>query len=897
MSNTITATTMNTSTLHKPMQPELNAVMEAFWTERRPDFVQVQSFDHFLRVRIPMLLGEFAVRFPQNPALPVEHEVRIVGHRLEPPTVPEGTGRPLYPDETGWRRLPYCARLFVDVRHVHRDQTTGHTVEEVTENLLMGEIPILTGCYLCNARDTIGLAGGNHIVDGILNTLILQHTMARNTVVVEELRHSHVHGNVLFNGHIRCGSLASRYQTYMFGINVYTSNHRVTRITVRVPSTNKREVPLILLLLAFNDDAGTLAPGSTCGCIPQFVHTALHGFTLTEREDVIDVLVSDNPVNGSLEAFGNSAQRAALHILNQPSMRRRAAMFGSEATLGHDRSIEDVSAHEILPHIGLVWNARVNKEKLFTMLYTLRRVLRVHFQYDSLDYRTSVCGDEPMYERLETDGQLMEEVFAASLRQVQTAVVGHIVRGRHATHIDLRRAIQNDDMKRKIQFCIRTGAWANPHRMQMGRKCVSQVAGLFNETQSAANSRKAKLPYQVLFCLKSQRPTLPLLIQNHQPQAYGLHLTNLSHKPQHDHRLCAVETPEGHVCGSVKHLALFADVALGITDNARLLRVLVDEGGVDTEGFTAAMGVDDSSLVLLNGVTVGTTSRPSELVKSVRTWRAAGRFPPELGVSHITGKLIDEVRLFTDAGRLLTYYLALSPETGHPVLTSDILAEVKAGRVSFTQLVRDNYVVVLCSQGVANLRVAYSVTEIYAPGAPKYDVCVIHPAGIFGISAAVNIPRAQHNNPLRTMFQVLSSSVVHNQTTCTGTTRTTRRGGRRGCSSSSSTARTLASIGAMSGCVTCRSDGRSGRSTTCACGRRGPGSTDWMPCSTASTCPAKTRSGTMSSPWSGKRSVAARTRAGETASIWPRRSHCSATSERPPRSGNCRPSTECGGSS
>lgn len=445
-------------------QTEMNAVMEAFWRERRPDFVQVQSFDHFLRVRIPLLLGEFAVRFPQNPALPVEHEVRIVGHRLEPPTTPEDPTRALQPDHTGWRRLPYCAKLFVDVRHTRKDPDGGDALlSDVATDLLMGEIPILTGCYLCNARDRVGLAGGNHIIDGILNTLILQHTMARNTVVVEELRKSH--GNVLLNGHIRCGSLASRYQTYVFGVNVYASGHTITRITVRVPSTNKREVPLILLLLAFDDESGERAAGDCCGCIPEYLHAALGGFTLLEREEVLDVLLSENPVNGDLAPFRGSAQAAALHILNQPSMRRRAALFASEANLSHDRSIEDVTAHEILPHIGLVWNRAVNSRKLFTMLYTLRRVLRIHFQYDSLDYRSSVAGDEPMYERLETDGTLMEEVFATSLRQVQTAVVSHIIRGRLATHIDLRRAVQNDDMKRKIQFCIRTGSWANPHKV------------------------------------------------------------------------------------------------------------------------------------------------------------------------------------------------------------------------------------------------------------------------------------------------------------------------------------------------------------------------------------------------------------------------------------------------
>jgi hypothetical protein len=195
-------------------------------------------------------------------------------------------------------------------------------------------------------------------------------------------------------------------------------------------------------------------------------------------------------------------------------------------------------------------------------------------------------------------------------------------------------------------------------------------------------------------------------------------------------------------------------VSLGLTDNARLVRALYEEAKVDPEGFTRTMGTGTETLVLLNGVAVGTTPDAGALVAKVREWRSAVRFPAELGVSHVHGTLIDEVRLFTDMGRLLAYYIALHPDTGLPLVPTDVLAEAKAGRVSFAQLLREGYVVVLCSQGVANLRVAYSIAEVYAPGAPKYDVCVIHPAGIFGISAAVNIPRAHHNNPLRTMFQV-----------------------------------------------------------------------------------------------------------------------------------------------
>lgn len=325
-----------------PTQSDLNAVLRAFWRGRRPDFIQTDSFDHFIRVRVPVLLSEFVVRFPQDTRLPAEHEVRVVHHWFEGPVVPEWpvdgdpAGPPLHLKEAGWRRLTYCARLYVDVRHVRMG------AELVLRRVFVGELPIPSGCCLCTDRDSLTLSGGNYMIDGILDTLVLQHTMARNTVVVEELRRSHQ--NVLLNGHIRCGSLASRYQSYMFGVNVYTVDTRVHRITVRVPSTHKREVPLVLLLLAFDTDAPA---GSVDGSVPYLVHQLLADFACGEIQAVLHVLLQDNPVQGDLAAFGGSAQTAALHILNQPSMRRRAALFANEVSITHDRTVEDVMAHEV----------------------------------------------------------------------------------------------------------------------------------------------------------------------------------------------------------------------------------------------------------------------------------------------------------------------------------------------------------------------------------------------------------------------------------------------------------------------------------------------------------------------------------------------------------------------
>jgi hypothetical protein len=126
-------------------------------------------------------------------------------------------------------------------------------------------------------------------------------------------------------------------------------------------------------------------------------------FTSHQRAEVLRVLLNENPVVNKDPNV--DAQTAALHILNQPAMRRKSAQFDHEVASGRDRSIEDVLAHEVnfrnsfflslcffilhqcihvqvLPHIGLTWSQRHNLHKLVTMAYILRRMCRVHFQYE-----------------------------------------------------------------------------------------------------------------------------------------------------------------------------------------------------------------------------------------------------------------------------------------------------------------------------------------------------------------------------------------------------------------------------------------------------------------------------------------------------------------------------------
>jgi DNA-directed RNA polymerase II subunit RPB2 len=236
-------------------------------------------------------------------------------------------------------------------------------------------------------------------------------------------------------------------------------------------------------------------------------------------------------------------------------------------------------------------------------------------------------------------------------------------------------------------------------------------------------------------------------------QAFGMHLISLSHKPQHNHRMCSVETPEGHSCGAVKHMALFAAITLGLTNTAALHRALVEEAGVD-ESIVAVPGhcrnIRDA-LVVVNGIMIGSTADPAGLLAQVANWRETRRFPPELGFVHVRGALLNEVRLLTDAGRVMTYYITLNKHTGLPLITPKMIQSLQSGTLTFADLVAHNYITPLCAQTGATANVAYQVSDLLKE---RYDYCAIHPAGIFGLAAAVNIPRAHHNHVLRSMFQV-----------------------------------------------------------------------------------------------------------------------------------------------
>jgi DNA-directed RNA polymerase II subunit RPB2 len=111
--------------------------------------------------------------------------------------------------------------------------------------------------------------------------------------------------------------------------------------------------------------------------------------------------------------------------------------------------------------------------------------------------------------------------------------------------------------------------------------------------------------------------------------------------------VCPVETPEGHSVGIVKTMSLLTNVSQHIPSNT-VLHFLQDCSGIE---WLHTPQVYTGTAITLNGVIVGYTKQPFDLVKSLREAKRSFRLHPHLSIAWYT--LLNMIIIETDSGRLV----------------------------------------------------------------------------------------------------------------------------------------------------------------------------------------------------------------------------------------------------
>ncbi len=140
--------------------------------------------------------------------------------------------------------------------------------------------------------------------------------------------------------------------------------------------------------------------------------------------------------------------------------------------------------------------------------------------------------------------------------------------------------------------------------------------------------------------------------------------------------------------------------------------------------------------IYFNGDFVGTTEKPDGLVEELRKKRRHGILPDQLNVSY--HQEFNEIRINTDAGRARRPLVVV--EEGKPKLTKEHIEKLRAGKMTWGQLVKHGVIEYIDSEEEENAYIAIDMDNV----TKEHTHAEINPILILGISASLT-PYPEYN--------------------------------------------------------------------------------------------------------------------------------------------------------
>ncbi|KAL9829858.1 DNA-directed RNA polymerase D subunit 2b [Arabidopsis thaliana] len=320
--------------------------------------------------------------------------------------------------------------------------------------------------------------------------------------------------------------------------------------------------------------------------------------------------------------------------------------------------------------------------------------------------------------RIELAGELLEREIRVHLaharRKMTRAMQKHLSGDGDLKPIEhyLDASVITNGLSRAFS----TGAWSHPFRKMERVSGVVANLGRANPLQTLIDLRRTR--QQVLYTGKVGDARYP--------------------HPSHWGRVCFLSTPDGENCGLVKNMSLLGLVSTQSLESVveKLFACGMEELMDDT--CTPLFG---KHKVLLNGDWVGLCADSESFVAELKSRRRQSELPREMEIKR--DKDDNEVRIFTDAGRLL-----------RPLLVVENLQKLKQEKPSqypFDHLLDHGILELIGIEEEEDCNTAWGIKQLLKE--PKiYTHCELDLSFLLGVSCAV-VPFANHDHGRRVLYQ------------------------------------------------------------------------------------------------------------------------------------------------
>jgi DNA-directed RNA polymerase subunit B len=409
---------------------------------------------------------------------------------------------------------------------------------------------------------------------------------------------------------------------------------------------------------------------------------------LEKDKDIVDALKDERVIN---EFYVN------LYETDVQSERNALEFIGKHLKIlqkeYRKERVEQIIDKYLLPHLG-----QDSKNRLDKANYLIKAIKKI------IEFALGIIPEDDLdhygNKRIKLSGDLLELLF----RSILVGRWGLIARIKYNYQKMAKRGklppvqtiVEANVVTNQLASAMATGAWIG------GRTGVSQRLERKNYIDSLSHMRLV---------------LSPLTSTQEHFEARELH-------PTHWQKFCPSETPEGPTIGLRKHLALFAEITKGTTENEK--KKLISNIKLDKEGMD----------VYLDGIPIGYIADGKNFIDDLRRKRREGKISREINFSFYPK--LKEIRVNTDAGRIRRPLIVL--EDSKPKLTEDHIKKLASGELHWYDLVKMNCIEYIDTEEEDGALVALNPKDITS----SHTHLELGAIGILGIPASL-LPFPEHN--------------------------------------------------------------------------------------------------------------------------------------------------------
>ena len=678
---------------------------------------QTESFDQFITVGLPKILTE-------EPPIVIEpdekegmapyrkYTVSFSNVHIPKPTVTEEDRvlRSFYPSEARQRDLTYDCPIYATVTTI-LELAEGPPEVMIHLRVTIGRMPIMLRtslCYLTNmtpaervqAGECPHDEGGYFIVKGKERVLIPQLRCVYNVPKVLEQKTGDKYKYV---AEIRSMSEETGHSSLLKAM--VGSDNRT--LSLSLPYI-KEPIPIGVVFKAMGyveDEEIRDMIGLMCDKTERYIRLIIRDSYMCDDQTHGEELYMKEHPDGDWEDVDDEERSGWKDLQTRKNALKFIGQYAVHTLKEHEMEdyAKQVTCNELFPHMGVTATLR---EKAYFMGFVVNKLLSTHVGLRKDDDR-----DDYINKRVESSGVLCHELFRQLFKKYCIAIINSIEKKKQipdAMGVITRLPIITNG----IRQCFGSGSWGVPKNSYI-RTGVSQVLSRLSYGATLSNLRRVTTPVG--------RESKNSKIRQINPSQIMF--------------LCPAETPEGQPVGIVLNLSLLTRIS------GRVPTVLIREVVEQCDNLVLLKSwrePNDATKVFLNGLMIGMTRDPHELVEEVVKMRNIKIIPWDVSVGY--DDIDQEINIYSDEGRLL-----------RPVFTvkGDKLVISQEDGVIWDDLVDRNLIKYVDNNEINNSVVAFNQQEL-----TKYhnDYCEISPAMMLGVMASI-IPFSDHSQSPRNCYQ------------------------------------------------------------------------------------------------------------------------------------------------